>query len=105
LAGGFQILARNSNGFSLFLRYQAQSDRLYRRAVEELERLWALRPNLSTEPIMDPDPPETTPLPPPETNPPAPQTDPSTHATAGISSSPLSCPRSGGTRPRRNTIG
>jgi len=44
LAEGFLRQIRQSNGWSLFLRYQAQSERLYRRAVEEFERLKALRP-------------------------------------------------------------
>ena len=45
LAEGFQRMAKTANTWSLFLRYQAQSERLYRRAVEDLERLHALRPN------------------------------------------------------------
>jgi len=51
LAEGFQRMAKTANTWSLFLRYQAQSERLYRRAVEDLERLRALRPNLPNEPI------------------------------------------------------
>ena len=35
LVDGFR-LARQSNGIQLFLRYQAQAERLYRRAVEEV---------------------------------------------------------------------
>jgi hypothetical protein len=35
LADGFQRQAAKSNGWTLFLRYQAQTERLYRRAVEE----------------------------------------------------------------------
>jgi hypothetical protein len=44
LAEGFLRQIRQSNGWSLFLRYRAQSQRLYRRALEEFERLSALRP-------------------------------------------------------------
>ena len=33
----------------MFLRYQAQAERNYRRAVEEFERLKALRPDLPPE--------------------------------------------------------
>ena len=51
LGEGFHRLARQSNGWSLFLRYKAQAERLYRRAVEEFERLKALRPDLANEPI------------------------------------------------------
>jgi hypothetical protein len=43
LAEGFHRLSRQSNSWSLFLRYQAQSERQYRRAVEEFERLKAQR--------------------------------------------------------------
>jgi len=70
LAEGLQLQARRSNGFSLFLRYQTQTERLYRRAVEEFERLRALREELPNEPIIDPQPLQDTPLPAPETNPP-----------------------------------
>ncbi len=70
LAEGLQLQARRSNGFPLFLRYQAQTERLYRRAVEEFERLRALRAELPNEPIIDPEPQQDTPLPAPETNPP-----------------------------------
>ena len=37
----------------LFLRYQAQTERLYRRAIEEFNRLKALRHELPNEPILD----------------------------------------------------
>jgi hypothetical protein len=70
LAEGLQHQARRSNGFSLFLRYQAQTERLYRRAIEEFERLRALRAELPNEPILEPEPQETTPIPPLQTNPP-----------------------------------
>jgi hypothetical protein len=47
LAGeGFRRTARESNVWSLLLRYKAQAEREYRRAVEEFERLKALRPEL-----------------------------------------------------------
>src|SRR4029077_16574460 len=39
LAEGFHNMAKAANTWSLALRYQAQSERLYRRAVEDLERL------------------------------------------------------------------
>jgi hypothetical protein len=73
LADGFQRQAAKSPGWTLFLRYQAQTERLYRRAVEEFERLRALRGELPeeipNEPIAPPEPEETKPLPPSETNP------------------------------------
>jgi hypothetical protein len=64
LGEGFQQMARKSNSWSLFLRYQAQAERHYRRAVEEFERLKALRDELPdevlsnqpNEPISDPQP-------------------------------------------------
>ena len=70
LAEGLQQLARKSNAFALFLRYQAQTERLYRRGIEELERLRALRTEIPNEPTSDPEPQETTPLTALETNPP-----------------------------------
>jgi hypothetical protein len=46
LADGFLRQVRQSNGWSLFLRYQAQAERQYRRALEEFDRLKSLRPSL-----------------------------------------------------------
>jgi hypothetical protein len=47
IAQGFHKMNRETPAtWSLFLRYQAQTERLYRRAVEDLERLIKLRPNL-----------------------------------------------------------
>jgi hypothetical protein len=50
LAEGFLRTVRQSNSWSLFLRYQAQAERQYRRAVEEFDRLKALRHELPNEP-------------------------------------------------------
>ena len=55
LADGFQLLVRQGNSIPLFLRYQAQVERLYRRAVEEFERVKKLRPELPNEPIFEDD--------------------------------------------------
>ena len=52
-AEGFHRLNKYSNSFTLFLRYQAQTERLYRRAIEEFDRLKALRHELPNEPILD----------------------------------------------------
>jgi hypothetical protein len=49
LGEGFHRVAGKSNSWPLFLRYQAQTERLYRRAVEDLERLQALRAELPEE--------------------------------------------------------
>ena len=83
LAEGFRRFAREGNTWTLFLRYQAQTERLYRRAMEEFERLKALRPELPNEPDFGAQPEEkTTASAPPETNPvggpvpPAPCPDP-----------------------------
>jgi hypothetical protein len=68
LAIGFQRAGRKSDSWKLFLRYQSQTERLFRRAVEEFERLKALRPELPNEPIDPLDPPPRRPeefLPPP----------------------------------------
>ncbi len=76
LAEGLQMLFRCSNAFPFYLRYQAQAERLYRRAVEEFERLRALRDVLPNEPILEPEPLAPPPLTPPETNPPAGSAEP-----------------------------
>src|SRR5450432_1274500 len=62
LAEGFHRMAQQSNSWSLLLRYQAQAERHYRRAIEEFERLKALRqdlpwdrpPGLSPSPLPEP---------------------------------------------------
>ncbi len=62
LADGFHRLVQQSDSWSLALRYQAQAERHYRRAVEEFERLTALRPFSPNKPILEvqPKPNETT---------------------------------------------
>ena len=62
LAEGFHRMARQpTNTWSLFLRYQAQAERHYRRAVEEFDRLKALRAELPNEPIWEAQPEENEP--------------------------------------------
>ncbi len=60
LGEGFHRMTSRSNSWSLFLRYQAQAERHYRRAVEEFERLKALRAELPdqlpNEAISEPQP-------------------------------------------------
>ena len=53
---GFRRMAAESNVWSLLLRYQAQAERQYRRAMEEFERLKALRPELPNEPNVGAEP-------------------------------------------------
>ena len=53
LAEGIRMFAKESNGLSLMLRYQAHAERQYRRAVEEFERLKKLRPEMPNEPISE----------------------------------------------------
>ena len=50
LADGFHRLVRQTNGFALLLRYQAQAERQYRRAIAGFDRLKALREELRNEP-------------------------------------------------------
>ena len=54
LGEGFHRMTSKSNSWSLFLRYYAQVERHYRRAVEEFERLRRLRSKPSNEPISNP---------------------------------------------------
>jgi hypothetical protein len=62
LADGFDRMARQpANTWSLFLRYQAQAERHYRRAVEEFDRLKRLRPELPNEAILEVPPEENKP--------------------------------------------
>src|ERR1700730_11752588 len=61
LADGFHRLARKDNTFPLLLRYKVQTERLYRRAVEEFDRLKALRPELPYEAILEAQPEEKEP--------------------------------------------
>jgi hypothetical protein len=68
-AEGFHRLNKYSNSFTLFLRYQAQSERLYRRAIEEFERLKALRHELPNEPVTDTQPEATETVNPPDSDP------------------------------------
>jgi hypothetical protein len=51
LAEGLHHLSDQPNEFSLMLRYQAQAERMYRRAIEEFDRLKSLRDELPNEPI------------------------------------------------------
>jgi hypothetical protein len=69
LAEGFQHSAAKSNALSLCLRYAAQAERQYRRALDEFDRLKLLRPDpggadlpvcVLPEPLLD----ETNPIPP-----------------------------------------
>jgi hypothetical protein len=73
LGDGFHRMARESNSFTLLLRYQAQAERHYRRAIEEFDRLKALRAELPNEPITEPD------LEPTKTTYPDSKTDPTGH--------------------------
>jgi hypothetical protein len=49
LAAGFQTSTRKNNSWPLFFRYQAQAERNYRRAQEDLMRLRAMRDELAIE--------------------------------------------------------
>jgi len=80
MAEGFRRINKESNSWSVFLRYQAQVERLYRRAVEDFDRIRALSPapaaprieQIPNEPIPAPETPENNPPSPTETNPSAP---------------------------------
>ena len=76
LGEGFHRMAGKSNSWSLCLRYQAQAERQYRRAVEEFDRLKALRGELPNEPISEPQPEQTEPTCTPDETNPSPPEDP-----------------------------
>jgi hypothetical protein len=79
IAESFHRMIQKPHTWALFLRYQAQAERNYRRAIQEFERLRALRPefqeaeleeilnepnSLDQPESMEPDPaPETNPIP------------------------------------------
>jgi hypothetical protein len=69
LSEGFRVMVKGGNEWTLLLRYQAQADRQYRRAVEDFERLKRLRKEIPNEPISDPGPEETESDPPAENEP------------------------------------
>ncbi len=50
LGVGFRRMAQESNIWSVMLRFRAQADREYRRALEDFERLKALRAEIPNEP-------------------------------------------------------
>jgi hypothetical protein len=66
LALGFRKTADRSNAWGLFLRYQVQAERNYRRAVEDFERLKSKRDDLPNEPIIPAQPEENTQEPEPQ---------------------------------------
>jgi hypothetical protein len=96
LANGFHLLAAKSNCWPLLLRYQAQTERLYRRAVEEFERLRSLRSELPdeipNEPAIQPEPEDTKPVPLPETKPVGQASEPVVGLTSGSAQEPRKLP-------------
>jgi hypothetical protein len=69
---GLSRLNRQSKDILVVLRIQAQTERLHRRAIEEVERTRRLRKELQSEPISHLEPEETKPIESPKTNPPEP---------------------------------
>jgi hypothetical protein len=85
LADGFHRLARKDNTFPLLLRNKVQTERLYRRAVQEFEHLKKLRPELPNEPISEVQPEEKEPVSTPTDEPistPQPNPEPRVNPTA-----------------------
>src|SRR5580698_6613312 len=60
-ASTFVVVRLEDVGWSIFLRYQAQAERQYRRALEEFERLKSLPNVLPNEPICTPEPQQKSP--------------------------------------------
>ena len=73
---GLSRLNQKSSDIVVFLRIQAQTERLYRRAAEDFERIRKLRKELTNQPNFQPQPEETKPVEPPKTNPPDPPAAP-----------------------------
>ena len=66
LAFGFNRFTRQSNIAATFLRFQAQAERLHRRAVEDFHRLLKLRDQLPPEKYEEPNEPKIEPIPTPQ---------------------------------------
>jgi hypothetical protein len=66
LAFGFNSFTRQSNIAATFLRFQAQAERLHRRAVEDFHRLLKLRGQLPPEKYEEPNEPNIQPIPTPQ---------------------------------------
>jgi hypothetical protein len=52
LGEGFRIMMKESNVWSILMRYQTNAERQYRRAVEDWERLSRLRPQMPNHPDL-----------------------------------------------------
>src|ERR1039458_2607063 len=76
LGEGFHRSTQKPHTWALFLRYQAQAERLYRRAIQEFERLRALRPELEAEETEIPNEPNPPTQPEADQPDPAPRTNP-----------------------------
>ena len=63
IADGFVRSVNESDAWKLFLRYQSQAERNYRRALEDFDRLKALRAELPNEPISETEAESAQPLP------------------------------------------
>ena len=66
VAFGLNLFNRQSNIASTFLRFQAQAERLHRRAVEDFHRLMQLRDLLPPENYQEPIEPTNEPISPPQ---------------------------------------
>ena len=66
LAFGFNCYTRQSNIAATFLRFQAQAERLHRRAIEDFHRLLKLRDLLPPEKYQEPIEPNIEPIPTPQ---------------------------------------
>ena len=100
LSTGFDRLSRESDSFQLYIRYYTLCERLFRRAIEDFERLKKLRPKSAEQEqrmVEEPAGPEPELLPPPDPNYERPYTyDPT------VRNGPLSTPRDKRDHQRRN---
>jgi hypothetical protein len=95
LAFGFNSFTRQSKIAATFLRFQAQAERLHRRAVEDFHRLFKLRGQLPPEEYEEANEPNAAPHPEENTAPPAaaPISKPENEPTAEPSSESHNDPR------------
>ena len=92
IAESFSRMTQKPHTFALFLRYQAQAERNYRRAIQELQRLRALRPEFEQEADWEEIPNEPNSSPQPEATEPDLTSEPNPFPPVGQAPSPAPDP-------------
>src|ERR1039457_3303605 len=105
LGEGFHRATQKPHTWALFLRYQAQAERQYRRAIQEFDRLRALRPDFEKEEIEEiPNEPISPTQPESTQHDPAPETNPIGGLTPPSARDPQAAPPDATTPPAPQTL-